>query len=49
VASYSEHGSVSADCVKNRKILDQTSGYYHLVASAQNVQYMYTFHVLETA
>jgi len=42
---------VSADSVKGRKILDQPSSYYHPVASAQNVQYMYmyTFHVLEAA
>jgi len=49
VASSSEHGNTSADCVKDREILDQPSSYYHLVASAQNVHYMYTFHVLESA
>jgi len=45
----SEHGNVSADSVKDRKILDQPSSCDHPVASAQNVQYMYTFHVLESA
>ena len=49
MTSSSEHGNVSADSVKDRKILDQPSRYDHPVASAQNVQHTYTFHVLETA